>query len=105
MRSICCCKSAGACLSAAAVLFPEDRSIIAVVFPTADRLKQLQAYAKAQGRLLLIINPQWRTEGQVISDFGIGEGQLLCGSCMRAACFSDGSVVRGVTLCVFKQQR
>ncbi|KAI3423940.1 hypothetical protein D9Q98_009774 [Chlorella vulgaris] len=54
------------------VLFPEDRSIIAVVFPTADRLKQLQAYAKTQGRLLLIINPQWRTEGQVISDFGIG---------------------------------
>lgn len=86
MQLICRCKSARACLPAAVVLFPEDRSIIAVVFPTADRLKQLQAYAKTQGRLLLIINPQWRTEGQVISDFGIGEGKLLCGSCI-ACCF------------------
>lgn len=55
-----------------AVLYPEDRSIAAVVFPTADRLKQIQALAKEEGRPLLLVNPQWRNEGQVISDFGFG---------------------------------
>lgn len=55
-----------------AVLYPEDRSIAAVVFPTADRLKQIQALAKEEGRPLLIVNPQWRNEGQVVSDFGFG---------------------------------
>ncbi|KAI7838107.1 hypothetical protein COHA_008115 [Chlorella ohadii] len=55
-----------------AVLFPDDKSFLAVVFPTADRLKQLQNYAKQEGRPLLIVNPQWRNEGQVISDFGFG---------------------------------
>lgn len=29
-------------LSCLAVLFPDDKSFLAVVFPTADRLKQLQ---------------------------------------------------------------
>ena len=47
------------------MLFPEDRSLLAVVYPTADRLKQLQAYAKETRRPLLIINPQWRNDGQV----------------------------------------
>ncbi|KAL4421315.1 hypothetical protein ABPG75_010606 [Micractinium tetrahymenae] len=55
-----------------AVLYPEDRSIAAVVFPTADRLKQIQVLAKEEGRPLLIVNPQWRNEGQVVSDFGFG---------------------------------
>lgn len=40
------------------MLYPEDRSFLAVVYPTADRLKQLQAYAKEAGRPLLIVNPQ-----------------------------------------------
>ncbi|PSC76084.1 Conserved oligomeric Golgi complex subunit 6 [Micractinium conductrix] len=54
------------------VLYPADKSFLAVVFPTADRLKELQSYAKEAGRPLLIVNPQWRNEGQVVSDFGIG---------------------------------
>lgn len=49
----------------AAVLFPEDKSFVAVVFPTADRLKQIQSYAQQAERPLLIVNPQWRNEGQV----------------------------------------
>lgn len=72
----CCCLPALCPTPAAcqppAVLYPEDRSLLAVVFPTADRLKQLQAFAKEEGRPLLIVNPQWRNEGQVVSDFGIG---------------------------------
>lgn len=55
-----------------AVLFPEDQSCVAVVFPTADRLKRIQAYAKQAGRPLLLVNPQWNSSGQVVSDFGIG---------------------------------
>lgn len=54
------------------VLFDEAKSFLAVVYPTSDRLKQLQSYAKEAGRPLLIVNPQWNNAGQVISDFGIG---------------------------------
>ena len=56
-----------------AVLYPaETKSIAAVVYPTADRLNQIKALAKDTSRPLLLVNPQWREEGQVISDFGIG---------------------------------
>ena len=56
-----------------AVLYPaKTKSIAAVVYPTADRLNQIKDLAKDTSRPLLIINPQWREAGQVISDFGIG---------------------------------
>lgn len=56
-----------------AVLYPKDtKSIAAVVYPTADRLNQIKDLAKDEKRPLLLINPQWREAGQVISDFGIG---------------------------------
>lgn len=56
-----------------AVLYPkEDKSIAAVVYPTADRLDQIKSLATNAGRPLLLVNPQWREEGQVISDFGVG---------------------------------
>jgi hypothetical protein len=56
-----------------AIVYPEDfKDIVAVVFPTSDRLKQIQDLAKEADRPLFIINPQWREAGQVISDFGIG---------------------------------
>jgi hypothetical protein len=56
-----------------AVLYPKDtKSIAAVVYPTADRLNQIKDLAKNEKRPLLLINPQWREAGQVISDFGIG---------------------------------
>lgn len=56
-----------------AVLYPAGtKSIAAVVYPTAERLNQIKDLAKESSRPLLLINPQWREEGQVISDFGIG---------------------------------
>lgn len=56
-----------------AIVYPEDsKDIVAVVFPTSDRLKQIQDLAKETDRPCLIVNPQWREAGQVISDFGIG---------------------------------
>ena len=53
-------------------MYPADKSFVAVVFATAERLKQIQAYAKEAQRPLILVNPQWRNAGQVISDFGIG---------------------------------
>ncbi len=52
-----------------------SKGVVAVVFPLADNLKDIQLLAKASTkdqRPLLVVNPQWRTEGQVISDFGFG---------------------------------
>lgn len=54
-----------------AVLYPaESKSIAAVVYPTAERMKQIQSLASDSERPLLIINPQWRDEGNIVSDFG-----------------------------------
>jgi hypothetical protein len=57
-----------------AVLYPKNnpKSIAAVVYPTADRLNQIKDLAKDASRPLLLVSPQWREAGQVISDFGIG---------------------------------
>lgn len=54
-----------------AVLYPaETKSIFAVVYPTAERLPQIRSLASKSERPLLLINPQWKDEGNVISDFG-----------------------------------
>lgn len=58
-----------------AVLYPEtSKEIVAVVYPTAERLKQIQDLAKVADRPLLIVNPQWSEAANynIISDFGIG---------------------------------
>ena len=47
------------------MLFPEDKSFVAVVFPTSDKLKNIQTYAKEAERPLLIVNPQWNQSAQV----------------------------------------
>lgn len=57
---------------AALYLKSDPKRIAAVVYPTADRLNQIKDLAKEGSRPLLLVNPQWREEGQVISDFGIG---------------------------------
>eukprot|EP00884_Botryococcus_braunii_P021948 jgi/Botrbrau1/8437/Bobra.0237s0056.1 len=53
-------------------LLPFDNSVAVVVYPTAERLPDIRQLAEKKDRLLIIINPQWRESGQVISDFGIG---------------------------------
>eukprot|EP00775_Hariotina_reticulata_P010382 gene10382-10540_t len=48
-------------------------NLAAVLFPTADTLKQLKQLAERQPQLLLIVNPQWELEGNLVSDFGFGQ--------------------------------
>ena len=43
-----------------------------MTFPTADILGDLRDVAKKDNRLTMIVNAQWSTSGQLISDFGIG---------------------------------
>lgn len=50
-----------------------DLAVVAVVWPTAGRLKQLKTLAdNTKIGSLLIVNPLWKTEGQIMSEFGIG---------------------------------
>ncbi|KAL4527499.1 hypothetical protein Ndes2526A_g08718 [Nannochloris sp. 'desiccata'] len=43
-----------------------------VVFPTAETLNKVRKLAEERpNALFILVNPQWTTEGQVISDFGI----------------------------------
>lgn len=50
----------------------QNSSLAAVLFPTAETLPQVRQIARVKGphRLMLIINPQWQMNGQVVSDFG-----------------------------------
>merc|ERR1711988_697784 len=51
-----------------------EKPFFAVTLPTADVLGELKDLDKKLGAkgVLLIVNPQWSTEGQVISDLGFG---------------------------------
>eukprot|EP00878_Enallax_costatus_P004249 GHUV01004479.1.p1 GENE.GHUV01004479.1~~GHUV01004479.1.p1 ORF type:complete len:280 (+),score=96.82 GHUV01004479.1:219-1058(+) len=46
--------------------------LAAVLFPTADTIKKLQQLVDKQQELLLIVNPQWELQGNLVSDFGFG---------------------------------
>jgi len=50
----------------------QNERLAAVLFPTADTLTKVRQLARVKGphRLMLLINPQWQTDGQVVSDFG-----------------------------------
>lgn len=50
----------------------ESDSLAAVLFPSSEALPRLRALDSAQGgqRLTLFFNPQWQTDGQIVSDFG-----------------------------------
>lgn len=50
----------------------ESDAMAAVVLPTANTLPQLKDMAAAGGghRLLLVVNPQWQMDCQIVSDFG-----------------------------------
>lgn len=50
----------------------QNERLAAVLFPTADTLPQVRQMARVKGphRLMLVINPQWQTDGQIVSDFG-----------------------------------
>lgn len=50
----------------------QSEKLAAVLFPTADSLGELRNIQLdgLDQRLMLVINPQWSTSGQVVSDFG-----------------------------------
>lgn len=54
------------------LLYTRDKSVGAIIYPTAERLKDIEG-AVAMLESLVIVNPQWSDgRGQVISDFGFG---------------------------------
>lgn len=55
----------------------QSEKLAAVVFPTADSLKDVRRIddALSGNRLILVVNPQWQPEGQVVSDFGFGKSR------------------------------
>lgn len=50
----------------------QSEQLAAVLFPTADSLGELRNIQLdgLDRRLMLVINPQWSTSGQIVSDFG-----------------------------------
>lgn len=55
----------------------QSEKLAAVVFPTADALPAVQRIDDALSgkRLLLVLNPQWQPQGQIVSDFGFGKSR------------------------------
>jgi hypothetical protein len=55
----------------------QSEKLAAVVFPTADSLTTVRRIddALSGNRLMLVINPQWQPQGQIVSDFGFGNAR------------------------------
>jgi hypothetical protein len=55
----------------------QSERLAAVLFPSADALPAVRRIDDALSgeRLTLLVNPQWQTEGQVVSDFGFGSSR------------------------------
>mmetsp|Transcript_21527 Transcript_21527/g.32036 ORF Transcript_21527/g.32036 Transcript_21527/m.32036 type:complete len:382 (-) Transcript_21527:168-1313(-) len=51
------------------LLRSKDANVI--VFPFADNLNQIEELAE-QDKPVILINPQWKNSGQIVSDFGFG---------------------------------
>lgn len=51
-----------------AAIYPESKDFVAVVYPTADRLKDLRDLSNDSDRPLLMVNSQWNDAGQVLWD-------------------------------------
>jgi hypothetical protein len=75
--------------------------LAAVLFPTGDTLTQLRHLDAERGdRLVLVINPQWQPEGQIISDFGCGwlrQGARAAARCLH--CRGGPGVLSEALLC------
>mmetsp|Transcript_5070 Transcript_5070/g.9014 ORF Transcript_5070/g.9014 Transcript_5070/m.9014 type:complete len:452 (-) Transcript_5070:407-1762(-) len=55
------------------LLRTEDSQYIAVVFPTADVIDEIRELArKNKSSTILLVNPQWTMQGNIVSDFGFG---------------------------------
>lgn len=61
-----------------AVSMWKGENLTAVMFPTAETIKQVMEAEKSSGKgLFLMINPQWSNKGQLIPDFGAFYSPLL----------------------------
>lgn len=49
-----------------------SKKFLVVMQPTADTLPKLRELEAEQARVMLLVNPQWRTKGNIVSDFGFG---------------------------------
>jgi hypothetical protein len=50
-----------------------NKEAVALVWPTAEKLKQLKELAADKSiKLLLVVNALWKTEGNLVSEFGVG---------------------------------
>lgn len=55
------------------LVYPKDRRSVAVVWPTAERLKVIKKLAEdPRTKSLFIVNALWKTEGLLVSEFGVG---------------------------------
>lgn len=54
------------------LLYSKRYKVIACVFPNAETLRELRALDADESRPLVIVNPQWNTSGNIVSDFGVG---------------------------------
>uniref|UniRef100_A0A383VL88 DUF1995 domain-containing protein n=1 Tax=Tetradesmus obliquus TaxID=3088 RepID=A0A383VL88_TETOB len=56
-----------------AVVTAGDKQAVAVVWPTAEKLKQIKQLAEDKAvQLLLVVQPLWKTEGNLVSELGFG---------------------------------
>ncbi|BDA48311.1 probable APETALA2-like protein 2 at N-terminal half [Coccomyxa sp. Obi] len=72
----------------------QSESMAAVVLPTAYTLDALRAIDADRGgqRLMLVFNPQWQTDGQIVSDFGFGKSKQEAEDFVGS--FEDAAVTR-----------
>ena len=55
------------------VVKTDDNRYIAIVFPTSDVIDRIRELADGNpDSTILLINPQWTTQGNIVSDFGFG---------------------------------
>eukprot|EP00238_Polyblepharides_amylifera_P011879 CAMPEP_0196592282 /NCGR_PEP_ID=MMETSP1081-20130531/72296_1 /TAXON_ID=36882 /ORGANISM="Pyramimonas amylifera, Strain CCMP720" /LENGTH=362 /DNA_ID=CAMNT_0041915913 /DNA_START=201 /DNA_END=1289 /DNA_ORIENTATION=- len=54
------------------VFTTDAQEILVIILPTADTLPRIRELEKKQNRKIVLLNPQWRTQGNIVSDFGIG---------------------------------
>ncbi|QDZ18889.1 hypothetical protein A3770_02p14070 [Chloropicon primus] len=56
------------------LLRTDDNQYIAVVFPTADVIDKIRELAQRNwNSTIILVNPQWTMQGNIVSDFGFGD--------------------------------
>mmetsp|Transcript_25254 Transcript_25254/g.70658 ORF Transcript_25254/g.70658 Transcript_25254/m.70658 type:complete len:123 (-) Transcript_25254:480-848(-) len=61
--------------------------LAAVLFPTADTLAKVRDLCTTRhgsGRMVLVINPEWQDEGNVVSAYGFGKERLKAAEFIEA---------------------